>query len=156
MIGSFDELRLAGTTLLLAGADTSGAPDGGSLQSYLVSLLTPAERGSVRFLGRLRPEALGEEYAGAAVCVVPSLWENYPNTCIEAMLHARPVVVSDNGGMAEMIGETEAGLVCRAWDPVTLERTARSTVAVLNQITTTNSIPAELFQQYVKATGSLT
>ena len=43
-----------------------------------------------------------------------------------------------------------------SWDPVTLERTARSTVAVLNQITTTNSIPAELFQQYVKATGSLT
>ena len=42
-----------------------------------------------------------------------------------------------------------------SWDPVTLERTARSTVAVLNQITTTNSIPAELFQQYVKATGSL-
>lgn len=107
-------------TLLLAGADTSGAPDGGSLQSYLLSLLTPAERASVRFLGRLRPEALGEEYAGAAVCVVPSLWENYPNTCIESMLHARPVVVSDNGGMAEMIGESEAGLVCRAGDPVTL------------------------------------
>lgn len=106
--------------LLLAGADTSGAPDGGSLQSYLLSLLTPAERASVRFLGRLRPEALGEEYAGAAVCVVPSLWENYPNTCIEAMLHARPVVVSDNGGMAEMIGDTDAGLVCRAGDPVTL------------------------------------
>jgi glycosyltransferase involved in cell wall biosynthesis len=106
--------------LLLAGADTSGAPDGGSLQLYLLSLLTPAERASVRFLGRLRPEALIEEYAGAAVCVVPSLWENYPNTCIEAMLHARPVVVSDNGGMAEMIGESEAGLVCRAGDPVTL------------------------------------
>ena len=41
-----------------------------------------------------------------------------------------------------------------SFDPVTLERTPRSSVAVIHQITTTNSIPAELFQQYVKATGS--
>ncbi len=41
-----------------------------------------------------------------------------------------------------------------SWDPVTLERTARPTVAVLNQITTGNSIPAALFQQYVIATGT--
>lgn len=106
--------------LLLAGADTSGAPDGGSLKSYLLSLLTPHEQRSVQFLGRLRPESLSDEYARAAVCVVPSLWENFPNTCIEAMLHARPVVVSDNGGMSEMIGETDAGLVCRAGDPASL------------------------------------
>ena len=35
-----------------------------------------------------------------------------------------------------------------SFDPVTLERTPRSSVAVIHQITTTNSIPAELFQQY--------
>ena len=41
-----------------------------------------------------------------------------------------------------------------SFDPVTLERTPRPSVAVIHQITTSNSIPAELFQQYVKATGS--
>lgn len=40
-----------------------------------------------------------------------------------------------------------------AVDPVTLERTPRPSVAVINAITTGNSIPADLFQQYVKATG---
>lgn len=106
--------------LVLAGADTSGAPDGGSLKAYLLSLLDEPQRRTVQFLGRLRPESLGQEYARAAICVVPSLWENFPNTCIEAMLHARPVVVSDNGGMSEMIGDTDAGLVCRAGDPASL------------------------------------
>lgn len=106
--------------LRLAGADTSGAPGGGSLKSFICEMLSPDEQRSVEFLGRLRPESLTEQYADAAVCVVPSLWENYPNTCIEAMVHARPVVVTDNGGMSEMIGETDAGLVCRAGDPNSL------------------------------------
>ena len=106
--------------LVLAGADTSGAPDGGSLRAYLLTLLDDSQQRTVQFLGRLRPESLSEEYAKAAICVVPSLWENFPNTCIEAMLHARPVVVSNNGGMSEMIDDTDAGLVCRAGDPASL------------------------------------
>jgi len=42
-----------------------------------------------------------------------------------------------------------------SWDPVTLERTPRPSVAVLHQITTSNSIPAALFQQYLKATVAM-
>jgi glycosyltransferase involved in cell wall biosynthesis len=114
--------RHPGATLRLAGADTAGAPDGGSLRAYLAALMDEQTRRSVQFLGRLRPEALHAEYARAAVCVVPSLWENYPNTCIEALVHARPVVVSDNGGMAEMIEGTRAGEVFAAGDVASLER----------------------------------
>lgn len=116
--------------LRLAGADTAGAPDGGSLRAYLLSLLSDAERKTVQFAGRLRPEDLANEYAGAAVCVVPSLWENFPNTCIEALTSARPVVVSDNGGMAEMIEGTDAGTVFTAGDPDSL---ARSLSAMLDE-----------------------
>ncbi len=108
--------------LRLAGADTSGAPDGGSLKAYLLSLLSETERPTVQFTGRLRPDELADEYAAAAVCVVPSLWENFPNTCIEALTSARPVVVSDNGGMAEMIEGTDAGTVFAAGDPDSLAR----------------------------------
>jgi hypothetical protein len=53
---------------------------------------------------------LSLEYAQASLCVIPSLWENYPNTCLEALAHARPVVVSDSGGMREMFEGTPAGL----------------------------------------------
>lgn len=113
--------RHPGAELRLAGADTGGAPGGGSMRAYLGQVLGAvageAGRRSVVFLGKLTPEELAAEYGRASLCVVPSLWENFPNTCIEAMTHARAVVVSDMGGMAEMIGGTEAGVVFPSGDP---------------------------------------
>ena len=102
--------------LRLAGADTSGAPDGGSMKAWLREMLGDAAT-TVTFLGRLGPDALRDEYARAALCVIPSLWENFPNTCIEAMSHARPVLVGDAGGMREMIGDTHAGRTFTSGDP---------------------------------------
>lgn len=105
------------TILRLAGADTSGAPDGGSMRAYLQSLIEPHAENNIRFLGRLDRDELKREYARASLCVVPSLWENFPNTCIESMSHARAVLVSDQGGMQEMVGETRAGCTFTAGDP---------------------------------------
>ncbi len=116
--------------LRLAGADTAGAPDGGSLKAFLLSQLNESERATVQFTGRLRPEDLTDEYAWSSVCVVPSLWENFPNTCIEALTHARPVVVSDKGGMAEMFEGTSAGEVFSAGEPESL---AGALIAMLNE-----------------------
>lgn len=45
------------------------------------------------------------------VLVVPSLWyENSPNVILEAYGHGTPVVVSDLGGMAEMVEDGRSGL----------------------------------------------
>ncbi len=102
--------------LLLAGGDTSGAPDGCSMRTYLLTLLDESARKSVQFLGRLTPDALANEYACAHISVIPSLWENFPNTCIESMSNARAVLVGDAGGMREMIATTNAGLTFKAGD----------------------------------------
>lgn len=99
-----------GAELRIAGSDTSTAPGGTSLRGHLVRDLSIDARGSIQFLGPLPPEVLTLEYAQASLCVIPSLWENYPNTCLEALAHARPVVVSDSGGMREMFERTPAGL----------------------------------------------
>jgi glycogen(starch) synthase len=45
------------------------------------------------------------EYAAVDVCAFPSIWENFPNVCLEAMASARAVVGSEAGGMSEMLGE---------------------------------------------------
>jgi glycosyltransferase involved in cell wall biosynthesis len=103
--------------LRLAGADTSGSVEGGSMRAYLQTLLGAHASDRVEFLGRLNAAHLHEEYARASICVIPSLWENFPNTCIESMSHARAVIVSDNGGMREMVGDTDAGLIFKAGDP---------------------------------------
>ncbi|MFG0299665.1 MAG: glycosyltransferase family 4 protein, partial [Phycisphaerales bacterium JB047] len=108
--------------LRLAGADTSGAPGGGSMRAYLQSLVEPQAQGRVHFLGRLNQSAMGEEFARSLICTIPSLWENFPNTCIESMSNARAVLVSDQGGMNEMVGDTDAGRSFIAGDPDDLSR----------------------------------
>lgn len=108
--------------LLLAGADTAGAPDSGSMRAFLEEVIGADAMESVSFLGRLSPKALSERYEQADVCVIPSLWENFPNTCIESMGAGRAVLVGDSGGMKEMLGESEGGSVFRSGDPSDLAR----------------------------------
>lgn len=49
--------------------------------------------------------------AGARMAVVPSRWENFPNTCMEAMGTGLPVLASCEGGMVEMIEDGRTGWI---------------------------------------------
>lgn len=112
--------RAPGWTLRLAGADTSTAPGHRSMRAHLDALLAPV-RSSVEFLGPLTPPSLDRARASAAFAVVPSLWENYPNVCMEAMDAGLPIVASDHGGMAEMLAP-ECSMLHRAGDADDLAR----------------------------------
>ena len=59
-------------------------------------------------------EELGRHYYHADLCVVPSRWDNYPNTCMEAMRCGKPVLASNQGGMAEMIEDGHSGWLARS------------------------------------------
>jgi glycogen(starch) synthase len=45
------------------------------------------------------------------VCVFPSIWENFPNVCLESMSAGRSIVGSNRGGMKDMLEAPEAGLL---------------------------------------------
>ena len=45
----------------------------------------------------------------ARLAVVPSRWENFPYSCIEAMASGLPVIATREGGMAEMIQDGRTG-----------------------------------------------
>lgn len=63
----------------------------------------------VHVLGELpRPEALAV-VGRAAVVVLPSLWENFANACLEAMALGRPIVASRTGGFPEMVEDGRTG-----------------------------------------------
>jgi glycosyltransferase involved in cell wall biosynthesis len=47
------------------------------------------------------------------IFLVPSLWENCPYSCIEAMAAGRAIVASDCGGMPELITHRQNGLLAR-------------------------------------------
>jgi glycosyltransferase involved in cell wall biosynthesis len=66
---------------------------------------------------------------GLDVVVVPSLWyENSPNTILEAFAHHTPVIVSDLGGMAELVNDGVNGMRFAAGDATGLALKLRQLV----------------------------
>lgn len=60
----------------------------------------------VEFLGKLAPEGLRRERAKAWLCAVPSVCtENAPLTVLESYASGRGVLVSDRGGLKELVDE---------------------------------------------------
>ena len=66
--------------------------------------------------GNVPRTALPAILAGARIAVVPSRWENFPYVCLEAMLSALPVLVTRDGGMAEIVEDERTGWIARAAD----------------------------------------
>jgi glycosyltransferase involved in cell wall biosynthesis len=67
---------------------------------------------NVTFLGHLGAEELARERAASWATLVPSRWyENAPMSVIESWCAGRAVLGSGHGGLAEMIGDGEAGRV---------------------------------------------
>lgn len=77
---------------------------------------------NVAFDGFLAGEALEAAYASARVVVVPSLWyEPFGLVALEAMARGIPVIVSDRGGLPEILGpKSVGGTVVPAGNPKAL------------------------------------
>jgi glycosyltransferase involved in cell wall biosynthesis len=50
-------------------------------------------------------------YKNADICIIPSLFDNSPNTVYEAMSHAKIIVASSVGGISEIIGDQKNGFL---------------------------------------------
>lgn len=72
---------------------------------------------------------LGKLLARARMVVVPSRWENFPYTCVEAMASGVGVIASPNGGMKEMIEHGGTGWVAASQCPADLARATREALA---------------------------
>jgi glycogen(starch) synthase len=73
--------------------------------------------GSIEFVGRVPLRQMPEEFSKVGICVFPSLWENFPNVCLEAMSAGRAVVGSSQGGMADIIQSGESGILASPESP---------------------------------------
>lgn len=58
---------------------------------------------AVSFANETTKDELYKSYRKATIVVIPSLWENFPNVCLEAMFYGAVVVASNTGGLKEMI-----------------------------------------------------
>ncbi|HEY7564606.1 MAG TPA: glycosyltransferase [Acidimicrobiia bacterium] len=84
--------------------------EGGSTMRRAAQRLVPADLAS-RFVfhGEKRGDRLSSILAGARIAVVPSRWDNFPYTCLEAMQSGLPVLTTRRGGMSEVVIDNETG-----------------------------------------------
>jgi len=75
---------------------------------------------NVFFLGSKRKDELVSIYQQADVVAIPSIAEAFGKVTIEAMAAGVPVVVSDVGGLGEIIKDNETGLKVKPNDAVAL------------------------------------
>jgi glycosyltransferase involved in cell wall biosynthesis len=108
-------------TFLFVGPDMPIGTTGGTHQQELIKQLARyhiEER--VHFLPRQTRESLVSLYQTGAVCVVPSLYDNLPFACLEAMACGKPVIASAVGGLAEIVTSGQNGLLVMPGDPEAL------------------------------------
>ena len=106
-------LRRRDVTFLFAGDDPYG-----DLQQALLPLIEQRGLlGSVRYLGKLSFQQLRACARAVDIYLLPSLWENCPYACLEAMAAGRAIVCSGQGGMPELIEHGVNGLVAETGSP---------------------------------------
>ncbi|MEO6092399.1 MAG: glycosyltransferase family 4 protein [Novosphingobium sp.] len=80
-----------------------------SVQSLVERRIPPELRACFQFHGGKPRDELLRMLGNARIAAVPSRWENFPNTCLEAMGSGLPVLATRNGGMAEMVEDGVTG-----------------------------------------------
>lgn len=71
---------------------------------------------AVDFLTAVPLEQLPDLFRSHDIVWVPSLYDNFPLVCLEAMACGKAVIVSDAGGLPEMVQHGETGLVFKRGD----------------------------------------
>jgi glycosyltransferase involved in cell wall biosynthesis/SAM-dependent methyltransferase len=84
---------------------------------------------SIRYLGSVSDDQLGQSLDDCAVRVVPSLWfEGFPLAVIESYARGRPVISTSVGGNASVVND-EVGWVCPTTSAVDLAETIQDAFA---------------------------
>jgi glycosyltransferase involved in cell wall biosynthesis len=97
--------------LVLAGAPYGMVKKGGLPYEKIITALIEENglKEKVTWIkGPDRPE-IRDLLGRARIAVYPSVWENFPYTCLEAMATGVPVVASRCGGYCEMIEDGKSG-----------------------------------------------
>lgn len=72
--------------------------------------------GRVRFLGALPRDRVLRLFRAADASLLPSSWENFPHTVVEALAVGTPVIATAVGGVPEVVHDGENGLLVPAGD----------------------------------------
>ncbi len=106
-IDALAKAKNEGLWLLVVGRDRDE-------RSFIERAKAAGLEGRVRFLGP--KEDVRPLYAAADCFILPSRYDPFPNTVLEALAMGLPAIVSSRCGAAEVISASEAGWVCEPDD----------------------------------------
>lgn len=109
LIDAWPQIERANARLLIAGT-------GSYLDILQQHAVAAGLDGRVRFAGFLSDDERDKIYHVADVAVFPSLYEPFGIVALEASATGCPLVVSDAGGLAEVVRDRETGLITPAGD----------------------------------------
>lgn len=102
---------------VIVGDDTTTAEGMTSVLTGLKKSLAASDCAKyVKFIDRISLDELPSYYRSADISIVPSVYDNSPYTCLEAMSCGRPVIGTDAGGTKEYIEHNVSGLIIPACD----------------------------------------
>jgi glycogen(starch) synthase len=105
-----------GVKFRFIGGDGDAPNKGGSMKEYILTVLhryTP----SLEFIGYTCHDQIPNYISDTGIFIIPSVWENYPYTCLEAMAAGKAIIASKNGGMKEMFAEVNGGILVNPLNP---------------------------------------
>jgi glycogen(starch) synthase len=97
------------------GKDSPSHLDGVTMKQFVIDELAPF-RSRIEFVETTYDE-IPKILADACICVFPSIWENFPNVCLEAMSAGKAIVGSANGGMKDMLENPNSGILVNPLRP---------------------------------------
>ena len=115
--------RIDSCEITLIGRDTPFLKGYSSAKQYLMEKWQAQEcLEHVTFIDHLPREEMVSHYQSHDIVWVPSLYDNSPFTCLEAMACGKPVIGSDAGGIPEYFGSEETGILISAGDSAALAK----------------------------------
>src|SRR5207253_9072842 len=83
---------------------------------------------SLEFVGFTQRNQIPDHISDTGIFVIPSIWENYPYVCLEAMSAGKAIIASKNGGMKEILNDVKGSILI---DPLNPKEIAKAILLLL-------------------------
>jgi len=107
LIKAFLNIKNENVKLLIVGASTFSSTNITPYIQSINDLLEKKKNDNVIFTGYIDYECIYKYYQIADIAIFPSLWEEpFALTCLEALVSKLPVIITNSGGMVEMVNDS--------------------------------------------------